>query len=167
MLEKIISGGQTGVDRAALDAALEKGLACGGWCPSGRRAEDGSIAPLYPVVETERESYAERTLRNVQEADGTLILNRGPLVTGTAQTVKFAAREKKPYLIVNLDKRVRAKRICDWLDKKGIRVLNVAGPRESRSPGVYDRARRLLRVVLELQEDGGRRSKVEKDESSA
>lgn len=150
-LRKIVSGGQTGVDRAALDVACELGIACGGWCPRGRRAEDGRIAEIYPLRETESADYSERTERNVEDADGTLVITNGPITGGTALTVRCARRLGKPLLIVDLreggaERWVRE--LQDWVLRNQIRVLNVAGPRESQQPGIYDAARRLLTVVL-------------------
>ena len=101
-IRKIVSGGQTGVDRAALDVALELGVACGGWCPKGRRAEDGTIAERYPLTETSTRAYPERTRRNVLDSDGTLILARGRPTGGTALTIKIAAETGKPCFIVDL-----------------------------------------------------------------
>jgi len=96
LIERILSGGQTGVDRAALDVALELGIPCGGWCPAGRRAEDGRIPAIYPVQETESRNYAVRTRRNVRDTDGTLVLVNGPVSGGTRLTVKCADDENKP-----------------------------------------------------------------------
>src|SRR5512132_1315628 len=90
-LVRIVSGGQTGVDRAALDAAMAFGLACGGWVPRGRRAEDGAVPPRYPMRETRGYTYAERTRRNVRDSDGTLILTRGRPTGGTALTGRLGA----------------------------------------------------------------------------
>ncbi len=157
-LTKILSGGQTGVDRAALDVALEAGVPCGGWCPLGRRAEDGRIPDRYPLRETESADYSERTERNVRDSDGTLIVTRGPLSGGTALTERCARRLGRPVLIVDLDKddpEHWAACIRDWIATHGIRVLNVAGPRESQQPGIYDAARQLLSTVLASPEGDG------------
>src|SRR5437870_9182944 len=102
MLTKIISGGQTGVDRAALDVALELGLPCGGWCPKRRRAEDGPIPERYPLTETSSRAYPQRTRCNVLDSDGTLILTRGRPTGGTALTIQIAAESGKPYFVVDL-----------------------------------------------------------------
>src|SRR5438309_6802555 len=96
---KIISGGQSGVDRAALDVALELGISCGGWCPKGRRAEDGVIPEQYPVRENASTSYPPRTEMNVRDSDGTLILTNGRPDRGTALTVNLAKRYEKPCLV--------------------------------------------------------------------
>src|SRR5437660_8666127 len=100
MFTKLISGGQTGVDRAALDVALELGLPCGGWCPRGRKAEDGVIPDRYPLAETPSPSYRQRTRWNVRDSDGTLILVRGRPTGGTALTLASARRLGKPVLVV-------------------------------------------------------------------
>ena len=147
-MEKIVSGGQTGVDRAALDTALELGLSCGGWCPRGRKAEDGVIDARYPLTETESADYDERTRCNVRDSDATLILNRAALQSGTALTVYIAQRLGKPYLIIDLDTPLPLETIAGWLGQHKVRTLNVAGPRESRNPGIYDEAKALLRGVL-------------------
>lgn len=145
---RVISGGQTGVDRAALDAALTLGIACGGWCPRGRLAEDGPISPRYPLQETESSDYAERTERNVAEASATLILASGGLSGGTALTRDFASRLGKPVLVVDLNRDfgVNAE-LTTWLQQHGETTLNVAGPRESSSPGIY---RKTLALLLEM-----------------
>ncbi len=145
---KIISGGQTGVDRAALDAALELGIPCGGWCPKGRKAEDGPIPPQYPLQETTSADYRVRTEKNVTDSDGTLILTHGPVTGGTAYTVKLARKHKKPYLIVDLALPSDPKPALAWLLQNEIETLNVAGPRESKVPGVHDLAVEFLRETL-------------------
>ncbi len=141
---KVISGGQTGVDRAALDAALQAGLAIGGWCPRGRRAEDGSVPARYPLQETPSFGYEQRTRRNVQQADATLILARGPLSGGTLQTLHFAQREEKPVRVVQLPRSAGWDETLQWLLQHQVHVLNVAGPRESNAPGIGRQAREWL-----------------------
>lgn len=148
MLEKIISGGQTGVDRAALDAAQELSIARGGWCPKGRRAEDGAIADRYPLVETPLASYSQRTQWNVRDSDATLVLVWGKPSSGTAFTIASARRRKKPCLVVDCSKTGARRLIKVWIAQEHIRVLNVAGPRESTHPGAYQDAFSLLRKVL-------------------
>ena len=147
-LKKIISGGQTGVDRAALDAALERGFPCGGWCPKGRRAEDGPIDPRYPLKEMPTAEYAARTEKNVRAADGTLVLVQGAPAGGTALTIDLAARLAKPYLVVDLDKSDDISQVRDWLTANHIGVLNVAGPRERLRPGIYQEALEFLCRLL-------------------
>jgi hypothetical protein len=145
---RIISGGQTGVDRAALDVARELGLPSGGWCPKGRRAEDGPIDPSYPLKETGSSSYPVRTNRNVLDADGTLILTRGELKGGTALTRKLARAASRPYLIINLYDEENRQIVLEWGRRNKISLLNVAGPRESEALGIYDQAARFLKKVL-------------------
>ena len=145
---KIISGGQTGVDRAALDFALEQGIGCGGYCPKGRKAEDGRIDPRYPLQETESTSYPVRTERNVKDSDGTLILTDGPATGGTAATIKFAQEYKKPYLVIDLGLGGDPEIVRKWQQTNKIRILNIAGPRESKSPGIHDRIVEFLRKML-------------------
>jgi hypothetical protein len=147
LVRRIISGGQTGVDRAALDVAIEMGIEHGGWCPKGRRAEDGRIDRRYRLKETESTEYAVRTERNVVESDGTLIICSGEPTGGTFLTRRLAERHGKPVLVVPPSGR-RAASVRKWLAENDIRELNVAGPRESTSPGVGARARQLLIAVF-------------------
>lgn len=153
-IEKIISGGQTGVDRAALDVALALGISCGGWCPKGRKAEDGPIHVRYKLQETTSSSYSVRTGRNVRESDGTLVLARGQPTAGTALTIKFAQKHKKPYLVRDLFVRKDLGTVRGWLEVNRIRVLNVAGPRESEVPGIHDRAFEFLKELFKTPETG-------------
>jgi hypothetical protein len=148
MFTKIVSGGQTGVDRAALDVALELGIACGGWCPKGRRAEDGVIPSHYPLAETPREEYPQRTEWNVRDSDGTLIILDGEPDRGTRLTIERAARNKNPLLIVNLAEHPDPAAVHAWAAANGIEILNVAGPRASSSPAIYAQAAQFLRMVL-------------------
>ena len=145
---QVISGGQTGVDRAALDVAQELEVPCGGWCPRGRRAEDGPIPESYPLRETPSASYPERTAWNVRDSDGTLVVTRGRPRGGTALTVSLARRAGKPVIVANLEGGANAAEIRAFLLEHRIRVLNVAGPRESEAPGIHDQAAALLRELL-------------------
>lgn len=148
MLKRVISGGQTGVDRAALDLAREASLACGGWCPKGRRAEDGRIHARYPLRETPSDRYAQRTEWNVRDAEGTLVLNVGTLTEGTALTVELAKRLSRPWLVVDLEARPSVSTVRQWLARHRIGTLNIAGPRESKRPGIYALASQFLRALL-------------------
>ncbi len=148
VLQKLVSGGQTGVDRAALDAAIQLGIPCGGWCPKGRRAEDGAIAPRYPLQETPSGEYAQRTEWNARDSDGTLVLTRGQPTQWTAFTIDAAQRLRKPCLVLDLADSPGAESVAQWLTRNNIRVLNVAGPREEKCPGIYPEALHLLRQLL-------------------
>ena len=150
-LDKIISGGQTGVDRAALDAALELGIPCGGWCPKGRRAEDGIIPLRYPLEETSSPDYPQRTEFNIQDSDGTLILAWGPPLGGTLLTLKLARKHHKPYQLIDLSEGGDAMRVRDWIKRSAVQILNVAGPRESEAPGIHARALNFLRQIFSPQ----------------
>jgi hypothetical protein len=143
---RIVSGGQTGVDRAALDWALAHGIACGGWCPHGRLAEDAPIDTRYPLRETRSPGYEERTRMNVVDSDGTLILNSGALTSGTALTVRYARAQPRPWIRVQLDECAPgdASRVREWLVDNRIRTLNIAGPRETKRPGIYGAAYAFL-----------------------
>lgn len=140
----IVSGGQTGVDRAALDAAMALGLPVGGWCPKDRRAEDGPIAERYPLRETPSRDYAERTAWNVRDADATLILYRDALSGGTLLTAKLARRAARPLLMRDLSEGFDAQSAARWLTTNHVRVLNCAGPRESGAPGIQAQASTCL-----------------------
>lgn len=144
----VVSGGQTGVDRAALDAARELGLPTGGWCPRGRRAEDGPIAPEYPLRETPSDDYAQRTEWNVRDSDGTLVLTRGRPAGGTAFTIGVARSLGRPLLVLDLRDDPDPGAVRRWARAAGIAVLNVAGPRESQRPGIGDEARAFLGRAL-------------------
>ena len=145
---RIVSGGQTGVDRAALDVAQELAIPCGGHCPRGRRAEDGSIPDRYPLLETASSRYPERTALNVRCSDATLVLSRGAPSGGTALTLRLALAAGKPVLAVDLDGEGRPEEVVAWLATHRIGALNVAGPRESDNPGIHDQAAAFLRAVL-------------------
>ncbi|WP_084022293.1 putative molybdenum carrier protein [Chlorobaculum limnaeum] len=148
-LSMIVSGGQTGVDRGALDAAIAAGLAHGGWCPKGRRAEDGMIPEKYMLAETPFFRYAVRTAWNVRDSGGTLVLASGPLAGGTKLTALCAWRYGRPCMIVDLDVRADAGTVAGWIRANGIGVLNVAGPRASDAPGIGENARRFVAEIID------------------
>jgi hypothetical protein len=144
---QVISGGQTGVDRAALDAAMECGIPVGGWCPKGRKAEDGFVPRRYPLKETPSGSYVQRTTWNARDSDATVVLVLGELEGGSLFTTQVAAKLGKPCLVADLELYKAAEIVADFLDAQRVRILNVAGPRESKQPGIHGRA---LRVLLEV-----------------
>lgn len=146
---KIISGGQTGVDRAALDVALELGIECGGWCPAGRWAEDGPIDGRYPLAETPSDDPARRTEWNVRDSDGTLLLTAAIESPGTRLTQDAARRLGRPVYAWAATSPADVGAFRRWLQVYRIRTLNVAGPRESEAPGIYAAAASLLRELLE------------------
>ena len=154
-LRKVIAGGQTGVDRAALDAAMACGIAAGGWCPRARIAEDGLIPRRYPLEETPSEKYSQRTTWNVRDADATLILTFGALDGGTELTARVAQRLHKPCVVVSLRgyPEMAPVRELFYLRAGGI-VLNIAGPRESRSPGIYGRSYAFLAALFRSCQKG-------------
>lgn len=145
--QHVVSGGQTGADRGALDFAIEHGYTHGGWAPHGREAEDGLIPLKYQLLVLDHGGYRQRTRRNVEDSDGTLIINRGDLDGGTLATQVFAQRLNKPHLVVQLDHGVTAEvvaSVIEWAQRNDIKTLNVAGPRESKRPGIYSLTRELL-----------------------
>jgi hypothetical protein len=148
VLRRIVSGGQTGVDRAALDSARERGIPNGGWCPAGRWAEDGPISQEYALRETPEAEPAQRTAWNVRDSDGTLLLARGEATGGTALTIEEARNQDRPLLIAALDHPPRPAEVRRWIEAHGVAVLNVAGPRESECPGIYREARAFLELLF-------------------
>jgi hypothetical protein len=150
---KIISGGQTGVDRAALDVALRHGIKCGGWCPTGRLDEFGKIPDHYPIQKLQGGSFTERTLQNVKDSDGTVVIYSVELRGGTEQSVRFCLELKRPHELIDASKistEGAAKLIGDFVDKNKINILNVAGPRQSEWPEGYAYASRALSAFLKL-----------------
>ncbi|QNN55554.1 putative molybdenum carrier protein [Diaphorobacter ruginosibacter] len=138
--ERIVSGGQTGADRGALDFAIKHGYIHGGWAPHGRLAEDGVIPAKYQLTEMAEGGYRQRTRRNVVDSDATLVVNLGDLDGGTLATKVFAEKSAKPCLVVQVDAGVSeemADRVIAWLRQHDVKILNVAGPRESKRPGIY------------------------------
>ena len=149
---KVISGGQTGVDRAALDVALRHGIKCGGWCPAGRLDEFGKIPGHYPVQELQDGGFTERTLQNVKDSDGTVVIYPEELRGGTEQTVRFCVDLKRPHQLIDASKfsaEGASKLIADFVRENKIGVLNVAGSRQSEWPDGYAYASRVLSVFLQ------------------
>lgn len=153
MIVKIISGGQSGVDRAALDVAIKLDIPHGGWVPKGRLTEDGQLPEIYALRETPTAVYAERTEKNVVDSDGTLIISRGELTGGSEYTREMALKHGRPWLHVDLNRTAAfraAVTINEWLSGNDIRVLNVAGPRASKDPDIYRDAATLLESAYYL-----------------
>jgi hypothetical protein len=151
MIQKIISGGQTGADRAALDFAIRHNIPYGGWVPKGRKTEDGTLPEQYNLPEMPTGQYSKRTEKNVLDSDGTLIISHGLLTGGSALTTSFAELHKKPWLHVDLTEPQRdaaASQVRDWIEKRGIKVLNVAGPRASKDPEIYGSVIKLLNELF-------------------
>jgi len=151
--KKVVSGGQSGVDRAALTAALSLGIPCGGWCPKDRYAEDGRIGDRYPLAETPSGDTAQRTEWNVRDSDGTLVLTRGEPSGGTALTIRYARAMGRPFLIVDLAEPLDPGQAQSWIRENRVEVLNIAGPRESKCPGIHGDAKPFLRAVLGAGKD--------------
>jgi hypothetical protein len=154
VIRKIVSGGQTGVDRAALDVAIFFEIEHGGWCPLGRRAEDGRIPVIYQLKQTRSKQYTARTEKNVIDSDGTCILYRHKTTGGTELTRKLAIRHNRPLICIDLDvaKEKEQKELGDWLKTFGIQVINIAGPRESTCPGIRKQTERFLLQVFSTED---------------
>lgn len=150
-VSKIISGGQTGADRGGLDFAREAGLELGGWCPKGRKAEDGHVPDVYPLVETSTADYLQRTQMNVDNSDGTLVVFLPPLKGGSARTVQMAQDARKHVMVIQCTRKAEdaARDVREWIKSNNIRTLNVAGSRESRIPGMHDYVVKVLRAAFE------------------
>jgi len=149
----IVSGGQSGVDRGALDAALQAGVPCGGWCPADGMAEDGAIDACYGLEPLPQGGYAERTRRNVEDSDATLILYFGELEGGTALTASCCERLKRPFLLIDalaVSPAQAALRARDFALRHAVQRLNVAGPRASKTPAAHVYAEHTVARLLEL-----------------
>ena len=161
-IAKVVSGGQTGADRGGLDAAIKLGFRHGGWCPKGRKAEDGLIPAMYQFVETSSADYLARTEWNVIDSHCTVVFSIGLPSGGSKKTVALAGKHQRPCLCVNLDNMSdewAARAILEWLSPGGLMmpgmaspqpnpVLNVAGSRESKAPGIQERVRQVMLMVL-------------------
>jgi hypothetical protein len=147
-LSKIISGGQTGVDRAALDAAISCKIPHGGWCPKGRKAEDGLIEEIYLLEETPSDDYSQRTEWNVRDSDGTLIIVNASPMGGTALTIQLAITLSKPYLVFDASVNKNLYEIIQWLKENNISTLNVAGPRASQADNIYNITFEIMKEVI-------------------
>ena len=150
--QKIISGGQTGVDRGALDACIEKSFLCGGWCPASRLAEDGPIDKKYPLKETAESDYSYRTIKNIEDSDGTLIISHETISGGTLLTLQVAKEKSKPFIIINSFHHTKKKiifQILDWLNENHILILNVAGPRESEWKEGYRKSKCIISGLID------------------
>lgn len=146
----IVNGGQSGVDRAALDSAAKLMLPSRGWCPNGRWAEDGTIDAKYPMQECGSPTPAVRTELNAIDSDGTLVLTKGNPQDGTPLTVERAQGHGKPTMVMTLGETPDVAAFWKWINDHDIRVLNVGGPRESFEPGVvYAGSRAILDVILD------------------
>jgi hypothetical protein len=150
MIEKIMSGGQTGVDRAALDVAIALGIQIGGFVPANYRADDGQVPERYRQFMqcTSSPEYEERTRRNVEESDATAIVSRGQPVAGTALTVSCCRSSRKAYIVIDVADPRAIDKLASWISRTSPRVLNVAGPRERTHPGIGRDAAIVLRAAL-------------------
>ena len=153
MIDKIVSGGQTGVDQAALDVAIKLGIPYGGWIPKGRKTENGALPQKYNMQEMPTANYAQRTEKNVVDSNGTLIISRGKLTNGSEYTRKMAMKHHRPWLHIDITKDAKfhaATRIVSWIFDNQIYVLNVAGPRASKDPEIYVDAMNILESAYYL-----------------
>ena len=147
-LKKIISGGQTGVDQAALTVAMELNVPHGGWCPRGRRCETGRIPEQYQLSEMPSDDYPARTRQNVMDSDGTLIFYRQRLAGGTRLTYDFAKSVHRPVLLIALGQPSSAESLASWITQHQIAVLNIAGPREGSESGIFEEVKIVLTELL-------------------
>ncbi|SHO49898.1 Putative molybdenum carrier [Desulfopila aestuarii DSM 18488] len=153
IVSKIVSGGQTGADRAALDGARDMGCPYGGWLPKGRKTEDGSLHSCYLLREMLSASYQERTEQNVIDSDGTLICSHGKLTGGSLLTQRYAKKHHRPCLHVDFDtlsSEEALTAVAEWIIQNTIGVLNVAGPRASGDPAIYNAVKTLITELLRL-----------------
>jgi hypothetical protein len=155
MITRIISGGQTGADRAALDFAIKHNIPHGGWLPKGRKTEEGTLPEKYILQEMPTPDYSKRTKQNVLDSDGTLIVSHGFLTGGSALTEFLAEEHNKPYLHIDLNllsMQEAVQIINQWIQSYKLKVLNVAGPRASKDPKIYQAIMNLLEKAFLLNE---------------
>jgi hypothetical protein len=150
---KIISGGQTGADSAALDFAIESNIPHGGWIPKGRRTEDGPLADKYQLRERPDRSYAKRTEQNILDSDGALIISHGRLSDsdGSALTRRLAKKHHRPWIHVDMNEisiQEAADKIRKWFSDNNISILNVAGPRASKNSRIYKTVLKVLKATI-------------------
>ena len=157
-IEKVVSGGQTGADRAALDVAIELGIPHGGWVPKGRKTERGPLPAKYQLKEMPTADYPKRTEQNVIDSDGTMIVCHGPLTGGSEYTRRMADKHDKPWIHVDTSRisvEAAVEFVRAWINGSDVKVLNVAGPRASKDPRIYITVRKLLTAVLESMHENG------------
>lgn len=149
-ITQIISGGQTGADRAALEVAILHGFPHGGWCPKDRKAEDGPIDAKYQLTETPSTNYLQRTEWNVRDTDGTIIFTIAKVITGgSMRTIDFAKKHQKPYLHVSKgESKLPESEVTDFIKQHDIKLLNIAGSRESKEPGINEWVQQVLNGAL-------------------
>lgn len=155
MVKKIVSGGQTGVDQAALDAAIVHGMSYGGWLPPGRRTEKGPLSARYKMQVLTTGGYPDRTRKNILDSDGTLVITNGVLAGGSALTAKIAESRGKPLLHIDLAELGHEEIIvllAEWLRKYQPEILNIAGPRASSDGSIYDAAFKLVSDLLRFND---------------
>ena len=151
MITKIVSGGQTGADRAALDFAIKNNIPHGGWIPKGRLTEEGPLPYHYQLWEIKTRSYVKRAEQNVIDSDGTLIISHGKLADGSAFTKQFAKKHQRPWLHIDFNKALMeeaAEQIKRWIEENKIKTLNVAGPRASKDSRIYRKTLELLEITF-------------------
>ena len=151
MIQKIISGGQTGADRAALDFAIEHNLPYGGWVPKGRKTEDGILPETYNLQEMPTGQYSKRTEKNILDSDGTLIVSHGLLTGGSALTRELTKQHRKPWIHIDLKTTPypeAARMIREWVRRNEVKAMNVAGARGSKDPLIYQAVMELLEATL-------------------
>ncbi|MEA3415952.1 MAG: putative molybdenum carrier protein [Thermodesulfobacteriota bacterium] len=151
MIKKIISGGQTGADQAALDAAIKYNFPYGGWIPKGRKTEDGILPDKYKLKEMPADSYEKRTEQNVIDSDGTVIISHGKLTGGSKLTQELAEKYDRACFHADMNETsafIAVSKINSWIIENEIEVLNIAGPRASNDPEIYEDTRRIIEGVI-------------------